>query len=188
MNNEKCTAEIKKSNTFSIHGLWPSFSSEKRMSDCNTGSKINVNIKGTTLDSMNTYWVSLTGPNKNFWNHEYNKHGYCYTERYKLTDEQLYFESAVKLFQQHSLDQMMIQAIGDLKISESKEQQFTYEMLYKTLQNARRDLFFQISCKVKDDKQYVFELHLYFDLNLNPKKHEKRSNCNKSKPIFVIFK
>ena len=136
---------------------------------------------------MDLYWVSYKGDNKKFWNHEYNKHGHCFTQRFKEKNEQKYFDTVLALFRSHAFDQLMIHAVGDLHIQEHDYVEFTYESLRKALSKARDDLFFSLRCKWKNEKQYLVELHFYFDIELNPFEHERNSNCDKKKAIFVTF-
>jgi ribonuclease T2 len=178
---------IKKKNSFTIHGLWPSFTSGYRMADCNTGPEISVSPQGQTLETMNNMWYSVRGSNVKFWNHEYNKHGYCFSQRYHEKDEQPYFTKVVGVFMEHALDQLITHALGDVMIKQDKEVQFTFTELHQLMQNARKDLYFDITCAKKQHKQYINEVRVYFDLEFKPLKYSEKSNCNKSEPIFVTF-
>ena len=74
--------------SMSIHGLWHSLSTGVTLPDCNSGSEIAIIDSGSdTFLSMRQYWPSLTGTNEKFWNHEYNKHGYCYLKKFKYASK-----------------------------------------------------------------------------------------------------
>jgi ribonuclease I len=179
--------KIQDKNIFTLHGLWPSFASGERIADCNTGKKIEINPQGDMLKEMNRYWYSFRAENYGFWNHEYNKHGHCYSEKYSIKTPDTFFNKVLGIYKQHALDQMFIQAIGDVKIKEAKEIEFAYADLKKVLQNAREDLYFDITCLKKDKKQYIAEIRIYLDLEFQPLKRTEHGNCDWKKSIFVTF-
>ncbi|KAK9762596.1 hypothetical protein K7432_011521 [Basidiobolus ranarum] len=105
--------------SFTIHGLWPnscngSFSSN----GCDPSRQYQdvgaiVEKQNSTLfQLMNTYWVSYTGDNSEFWTHEWDKHGtcvstlspHCYGEDYQQYEEMIdYFDSVIQLHQQFDI-------------------------------------------------------------------------------------
>ena len=100
---ETCYEKLKQipKHSMSIHGLWPSLSSGATLPDCNSDSLIDIIDNGSeTFLKMRQYRPSLTGTNKEFWDHEYNKHGYCYNMKYEIDEEQyeLYFEKVFDIF------------------------------------------------------------------------------------------
>ena len=98
-----CLNELKKlkmQNILRIHGLWPSFY-KNRMNDfyCNKSSKISISESYEfPFNYMMEIWPSL-GPfnNKEFWEYQYNKHGYCYTLKNEFNSYVPYFSKAVKI-------------------------------------------------------------------------------------------
>jgi ribonuclease T2 len=104
--NQECKDKIKSipKNIFTLHGLWPSYRNGKMIEECNKGELINVKItEEDLLKEMLTFWISYTSDNQNFWNHEYNKHGYCYSERYKQYNPDNFFNKSMSLYNQYSL-------------------------------------------------------------------------------------
>jgi hypothetical protein len=155
------------------------------LADCNTGPKINVNIQGESLDLMNKYWVSYKGDNQAFWNHEYNKHGYCVTQRYNLGSETPYFELTLMMFHRHGLSTLMADAVGDIR--EEQEMVFSFDKLKKTLQRARPNLTFQLMCRFKKGKMYLQEVLIFFDIDFNAYEPKYKTNCVMDKDIYVRF-
>ena len=99
-----------------IHGLWPSYSSGKSIADCNTGATIDVIDDGdSTFLEARKYWPSLTGENKDFWNHEYNKHGYCVNKRFEqdVNNYKFYMQKAIDLHYKNSFNTLIIDLAGD---------------------------------------------------------------------------
>jgi hypothetical protein len=157
------------------------------MADCHTGKDIEVDPEGRTRDIMNSFWSSLTGDDIKFWNHEYNKHGYCFTERTGAKNEQPFFDAAVSVYEDWRFDQLMIHAVGDVRIANSDEISFTYDQLAKIINDARPGVFFSIKCTSHEKKEYLSEVHFFFDINLKPLDHEQGTSCGKDKKIYVSF-
>jgi ribonuclease I len=176
---------MKKKNIFSIHGLWPAFQTAQNV-DCNTGVKKKFKIKGEVLEKMNTYWVNYKGPNPSFWTHEYNRHGWCFSKRFRL-DHTAFFESTLEIYERYALDQLMIHSIGDLVAEKNEYTKYSYKELFVLIQNARQDLVFVIRCLRTGGRQYLHEIHFFFDLDLNPINYKRGHNCNTKKQIYVLF-
>ncbi|KAI0094445.1 ribonuclease T2 [Irpex rosettiformis] len=74
------------SNSWTIHGLWPDNCDGTFESSCDptrayTGIDSLLTAQGAsdTLSFMETYWVDINGQNEQFWEHEWSKHGTCYS-------------------------------------------------------------------------------------------------------------
>lgn len=92
-------------NKLTIHGLWPGFASGQQLPDCNTGAKIIIDDKQDGVyKRMDELWMSFMGSNSDFWTHEYNKHGYCYTSKFDLKTPDDYFEKVLALYDEFELE------------------------------------------------------------------------------------
>ena len=174
-------------NHFSMHGLWPSFSNGQQIGDCNSGSDIKIIEDASDLFSeMDVKWPSYTSPNTKFWGHEFNKHGFCYTTKYKIQDYKLYFKYALNVFDKYSFDTVMKRAFGDLQ----GEHSFSVQDLMSHLQAQLGDLIFELDCKpVSGGHQHLQEVRFFFDLDLKPtSNYPRRTDCNNNKPVFVFFR
>ncbi|EIN14436.1 ribonuclease T2 [Punctularia strigosozonata HHB-11173 SS5] len=105
------------SDSWGIHGLWPDECNGATYENCDSsraysGSQIvealsNAGLQ-STLDFMDTYWVSNDESPENFWAHEWSTHGTCVStlepscfNNYQTAQETtLYFSTIVSLFQQ----------------------------------------------------------------------------------------
>ncbi|KAI5460089.1 ribonuclease T2-like protein [Mariannaea sp. PMI_226] len=72
------------SSSWTIHGLWPDNCDGTYPQNCdssraytNIGDIVSEFLDDSTLDYMNTYWVSNDGDDESFWEHEWGKHGTC---------------------------------------------------------------------------------------------------------------
>ena len=116
LQSKECDKIIKDvpKNILTLHGLWPSIVGEK-LRDCNKGAQIDIIFDDKAFSSkMQKYWPSLYGPSKSFWDHEYNKHGFCWVMKYKRTDPDDFFRMTMKLYHDKGLDQIFQKGGFDL--------------------------------------------------------------------------
>ncbi|GMY21816.1 ribonuclease S-7-like [Fagus crenata] len=91
-----CTSPIP--NYFTVHGLWPQLYNGQ-WTNCNSDTKLNHDqrTKLNLMDFMKKYWPNLKSPGDNYrlWEHEYQKHGSCFSP----FQEQplLYFQKTVTM-------------------------------------------------------------------------------------------
>lgn len=171
-------------NTFTLHGLWPSHSSGQQMHDCNSGEKIPIADDGSLVfKEMMKVWPSLSGPNEGFWTHEYNCHGYCFMEKYKYTNPNVFFNYTINLFDKHNLANLLKEDIPLLP----QEMEYNYSDLIKRVQKNVPTLQFKLECYFHNNKQYLFEVRFLFDLELKPLEIDSfHTNC-KNQNTYVIF-
>ncbi|KZT08677.1 ribonuclease T2 [Laetiporus sulphureus 93-53] len=102
-------------NSWTIHGLWPNYCDGSYPEDCDSSRDYDdistlLEDQGatSTLDYMNTYWLSDDESNEDFWQHEWDTHGTCYTTLQTSCfpsgsptgiDAVTFFERVVSLFQ-----------------------------------------------------------------------------------------
>ncbi|OLY82654.1 Ribonuclease Rh [Smittium mucronatum] len=83
---ETWVPSVTPSNKFTIHGLWPD-RCNGTWSDSGCDASRNYTSTGDIVKArnpdlfnlMNKIWQSSSGPNSDFWDHEWNKHGTCLT-------------------------------------------------------------------------------------------------------------
>jgi ribonuclease I len=184
-NNKDCKEKIKHipKNIFTLHGLWPSLEDGSKVDECNKGKEIVVKIEEQSLyNDMLVYWISYTSNNGHFWNHEYNKHGFCYTQRYSKNMED-FFNTAMGLYKKYSFDQLAFKALGDIKVAEKS---YDYDELVEEFKKITGDLFFDIECKFINGKRYITEVRYYFNLEWKAMVHHAHTEC-KNGPIYIAF-
>jgi len=91
----------KEREAFTIHGLWPENNDGSYPSFC-TGSSFNYNSISDLSTQLNYDWPSLTGPNTDFWTHEWSKHGTCSITG-PITDIHDYFAAGIKLYDNYNI-------------------------------------------------------------------------------------
>lgn len=79
---------------WSIHGLWPQYSTSSYPSFCKNVD-FSLDALKPIMKELQEHWYSNTGDNPDFWKHEYTKHGSC---MFKEMTELEYFTLALNLF------------------------------------------------------------------------------------------
>ena len=177
-------AQIPK-NEMSIHGLWPSLQSGKRLPSCNDGKEVEiVEDKSELFKKMNKYWPSLVKTSKEFWGHEYNKHGYCYSNKIQDFDYRKYFEKALEVFESKSINTLITDVFGE---HEKGEVSFPFSEFMEKLQEKLGGKVFGLSCANKNGKQYVQEIRLTLDLDFEYAPITIGGNCKSKKPVYFEF-
>lgn len=168
-----------------IHGLWPSLLKGKNLPSCNTGTPITIK-DDEKMKEIRKYWPSLNGnANTVFWEHEYNKHGFCYNKRLGFDGNEYhhYFNKALELFKENKLNLLIINALGD-HVGEVK---FSYNDLYGKIRKILGGDFFQITCNTINKKQYLAEVRIGFNLNFQLTKINKGTGCSNKKDVVINF-
>lgn len=75
---------------WTLHGLWPQWGES-----CSR-EKFDYNEISDLADKLNEYWPSCNGSSKDFWSHEWEKHGTC-----SGMSQHDYFSKALELVQQY---------------------------------------------------------------------------------------
>jgi ribonuclease T2 len=161
-----------------IHGLWPSLKSGSQLSDCTSG--VTIKDDGSTLfTNMKQYWPSFstTSTNEWFWEHEYNKHGYCMVEEYGWDGYEEYFEFVIELFLKTYKD-LIINAFPN---TSSTTMTVTYDTMIAKIQKIIPNATLKMNCKSK----YIYELYFYLEKNFTPSTSSKFSNtCTSAQLVF----
>jgi ribonuclease I len=93
---------------YSIHGLWPQYSLNSYPTFCRPVN-FSVDKLESIMDKLNKYWDSTKDKNKDFWKHEYEKHGSC---MFYAMSEFDYFNKIVQLYE-YALINNIIKKLSD---------------------------------------------------------------------------
>ena len=163
-------------NTMTIHGLWPTLKSGKKLKTCTSG--ISIDDDGSQLfEDLKQYWPSFSNSNIDFWEHEFNKHGYCMTEEYEWDGYEEYFQFVLELFLKDYKD-LIIKAFPGY---EKKMINISYDEMKEKIQKIIPDATFKMNCKSK----YIYEFYFYLDKNYKPSANSRFANsCNNAILVF----
>ena len=183
-----CKKKIKNipKNEMSIHGLWPSLLKGKNLDECNKGKKIEIK-DDNTMKEVRQYWISLnSNTNSFFWEHEYNKHGYCYNKRIgaDVNNYHEYFNKALEIFKKNNLNRLVVNALK----KSSGVVNISYKELYMKIKGVLKGEYFQIVCNNFNGKQYLGEIRIGFDLDFGLRKILKGPGaCSMKRDIIIPF-
>jgi len=168
-----------------VHGLWPSRKDGKMLGDCNTGPQIQVvKTSSEPFSTMNEVWPSLKNSRfAEFWGHEYNKHGFCYSSKMgQGNDYSAYFSKALALYSNGGYKNLIEKAVG---IHPGQEVAFTYAELMQKFTGVLGSQYFELECTTNASAQYLSEVRFYYDLDFNKLKGFKyHSNCRQGEIII----
>ena len=154
-------------NTLTIHGLWPNLKNGAQLKECTSGVSIKDN--GSQLfKELGQYWPSLTGENNVFWEHEYNKHGYCMVEENNWDGYEDYFEFALQLYHKKYKNLITNAFPGET----SRVKNVSYEEMKKKIQSVIPKAAFKMNCRNK----FIYEFYFYLEKNYNPSSNFKITN------------
>ena len=178
---KECYNKIKKFkerdelNIFTIHGLWPSYHESQNLQWCNLDT--NIEVKNFTKD-MEEYWINIyKRDNKEFWEQEYNKHGFCYNQRLNLsTDDYLeYFNKTVEVYKNFSLMNLMRELYPGRFPGINR---FNLVEMETKLGEKFGKGHTTITCRSINNVKYLYEIRLKLDLNFtNSSSGAKSSDC-----------
>ena len=163
-------------NSMTIHGLWPALKSGKYLDTCTSGIKIEED-DSKLFDDLRQYWPSLNKPNTYFWEHEYNKHGFCMVEEYNWDGYEEYFEFVIDLFLKDYKD-LITKAFPTYL---NKSIVITYDDIKEKIQKIIPNANFKMNC----NKKFIYEFYFFLEKNFSPSVNSRFSNsCNSGILVF----
>ena len=167
---KECFKKLKEEelNILMIKGLWPSYKNGKISQYCNLMEDINPDIiNQTLLDYMNKYWIGTSETNKELWNEQYNKHGYCYVNRFKenpISNYPIYFQKSIDLYNKYNFSNLFKEFYNGIFPGEQKLNK-TY--LMSKLDGKFGNNTYILTCLKFNEKYYFNEIRFKFDLNFS---------------------
>ena len=195
MQGKECYKKLKggELNINTIHGLWPSYKQKNVPQWCNLDTDIEVN---TYTEDMETYWINMDfKDNKDFWNHEYNKHGLCYNKRLKnSTDDYLiYFNKTVEIYKN------ITNIINETINLKDLMKKYIYPGIFAGMNKLNqtylvsklKELFgngtFGFTCLLIQDQYYLHEIKVFLYENFSTLYIEGGSYSNCPEEIYAEF-
>ena len=186
---QTCYEKLKQipTHSMSIHGLWPSLSTGATLPDCNQGTEIEViDNSSETFLKMRSYWPSLTGANNEFWDHEYNKHGYCYNLKYGIDEEnyEFYFKKVLDIFFKLEINSLIIDLAGD-----AEDGEYVLPDEFKELMDNKFGAnTYSLRCTKYGGYYYLQEIRFRLDLDFNlTTKGKSQTSCPNGQYIHVNY-
>ena len=175
INNCEIPLDSIETNIMTIHGLWPNLKNGNLLKTCTQG--VEIEEEDTELfHNMRKYWPSLKGSATDFWEHEYNKHGYCMVQEKGWDGYEEYFEFVIELYLEVYKD-LLKKAFGE----ERKLYTLTYEEMINAIQKIIPNAVFKMNCR----SGFIYEFYFFLEKNFTPSKNSNFvNNCESGKLIF----
>ena len=164
---EECYKRLREKselNIFTIHGLWPAYKSGITPQWCNLDT--NIEVVNFTKD-MEDYWINIyKKDNKEFWEYEYNKHGFCYNKRSNISTNNYtaYFNKAMDIYKNTEFKGLMQELYPEFVPGENL---LTQKLLEKNLSQKYGNRSFTFTCLNYQDKYYLKEIRFKYDLKFH---------------------
>jgi ribonuclease I len=116
---------------------------------------------------MNKYWIATSETNKELWNEQYNKHGYCYVNRFKENPKSnypIYFQKSIDLYNKYNFSNLFKEFYNGIFPGEQKLNK-TY--LMSKLNEKFGNNTYALTCLKFNEKYYFNEIRFKFDLNFS---------------------
>ena len=163
-------------NTLTIHGLWPTLKTGKQLGQCTNGVSIDEDDSQLFRD-LKQYWPSFSSTNKSFWEHEYNKHGFCMVEEYGWDGYEEFFQFVIDLYLKSYKD-LITRAFPN---ASRKIISVSYSEMKKRIQQYIPNATFKMNCKVG----FITEFQFYLDKHFSPETQYRVVNsCEIGKLVF----
>ena len=205
LENKTCftrVRELKDDFNFIVHGLWPTYISGNITGTCNKKDEINITFNDEDYkNQLSELWPGLYSSDQKMWNHEYNKHGYCYIRRIEqnvLTDYKTYFDKTLSLFgdYRYLMESILPDTpVGLHLVTKEKFKMFLSDSTFKIDPS-----FYSLICTNNNTKNVdvLYEIRFNYGLDFNMINNIKSSeNCpdnfylyfsdEKRKPVYQKF-
>lgn len=139
-------------NSFNIHGLWPKNSDGSWPEYC---SDKPISITADTELYLLSYWNSYSKSIRKFWEHEWLKHGTCFTPE---LDSEKYFQLAIAMY----LGGEVLEKLVQNDIVPSNYSSYSPEMVRSVFEKKP-----SLDCKNIGSGNYLRTIIFCFDLELN---------------------
>ena len=175
IHGKECYKKLKKRelNINTIHGLWPSYEQNDNLQWCNIDTDVEIDQHTSDMDY---YWVNMDfKDNKDFWNHEYNKHGFCYNKRNgnSTNDYLIYFNKTFEVYRNIPTIQNGTINAKDLMKKYLYPGMFAgmNKLIIDDLRQRLKDIFgngtFGFNCLKINGQYYLHEIRVYLEFNLS---------------------
>ncbi|XP_011314774.1 ribonuclease Oy-like [Fopius arisanus] len=151
-------------NRWTIHGLWPTKLHTKEPAFCDNGAKFNHAAIASIEKELNEKWPSLNNKksSRDFWTHEWKKHGTCSTMLKPVNTQENYFRKTLQL-----RDKFYVKSILDkLKILPGKS--YPVKKIVDGINQALgKRCVVSLVCNSAKKLSYLSEIQICFDKSFN---------------------
>nr|XP_021194314.2 ribonuclease Oy-like [Helicoverpa armigera] len=159
----KCVFPEKK-NQWTLHGIWPMSLDYDKPMFCNDSWPLDRELMKSLEHELDQAWTNVYKEEEHyyFWNHEWTKHGTCSLVLEPFDSQLKYFKIGIEWNRKYPIGDML-EAAG---IIPSDTKGFTPRELVAAVK-AKTDKYPGVVCQKIHEVQYLDELHICFDKQLN---------------------
>lgn len=156
----------KQKNSWEIHGIWPTKYHQIGPLYCNESYPFDMSEIESIEDEMKEKWINIEKdtPLESLWKHEWEKHGTCAAIGIKQLNSQLkYFSEGLNLLDKYAVNKLLQQTY----IKPGIDAVYKLEEIHTALNLSIGNNFAIVCEKDKNKQQYLFEIRICFDKDLN---------------------
>lgn len=169
---------------FTVHGMWPTMKGTQKPAFCCFDNTFDYNALQPIMDDLNEYWYSyFDNGSRDFWTHEWLKHGTCARDVTSMKGEVNYFGTTVTIAKQLPI----LESLAKFNIVPDNKKQYSNSDILKALEPIGQGKVVQIDCDLEHHQPtpLLTGIAFCFDANLKP------ADCPATKPRCqreLIFK
>ncbi|XP_047019565.1 ribonuclease Oy-like [Helicoverpa zea] len=165
----------KKPDSWTIHGIWPTKKGTKGPFNCNNTWLFDVEQIRPIENELEEAWTNIEKETAlyNLWAHEWNKHGTCAASLEALNSQLKYFSKGIELLNKYHMNDMLSAA----NILPSNTTGLNAQDINKAIASKLGIRPF-IACEFEDGIQYLMELRICFDKQMNVMECEGEHEIN----------
>ena len=152
-NSQGLCQNISVANTFSLHGLWPTWKNGSWPQYCSQDILTNNSIY-TILPDLDTHWSDSGHDNWKLWSHEWSKHGTCSVGNPFVEGSLDYFSAGIWLDMRLNINGILSKSV----ITPSNISSYSKEELVKVLEGG-------LVCQRKNDRSILTEVRRVISLD-----------------------
>lgn len=169
---------------FTIHGMWPTIKGTQKPAFCCFDNTFDYNALQPLMDDMNEYWYSYYGDSsREFWTHEWLKHGTCARDFKGFKGELRYFGNTLEIAKKLPI----LESLKKFNIVPDNERKYSSSDILKALEPIGQGKVVQIDCDLEHHQPtpVLTGIAICFDADSKPADcPASKSRCQKE----LIFK
>lgn len=146
--------------------MWPTKYHQIGPLFCNDSAPFDISQIASIEEEMKEKWINIERgtPLDGLWKHEWEKHGTCAALEIKEMNTQLkYFKEGLSLIDQYAINKLL----QPTYIKPGIDAAYKLDEIYSALNLSIGNNFAIVCEKDKNKNQYLFEIRICFDKNLN---------------------
>ncbi|CAH0555666.1 unnamed protein product [Brassicogethes aeneus] len=164
--NRNCNLPVR--GKWTIHGVWPS-NRNYQSEQCSGTEKFETSKIQSIKNDLSNFWPSVYNDNARFWRHEWDKHGRCSDHIPGMDSVFGYFKKSLELNRQYDIEKILTRS----NIKPNNQQPVPVNKISDAVRSATGGIP-NVRCL---NNEYLYEIHICLDQNLQVQHCTRRPNC-----------